>query len=170
MIQQAAWTSRRFDHVLEVNLFPAVLERFRSTPGRVEEAFSALPDSLRTARRNAAWSIQEHLGHLLDLEELGERRLLDYQAHAPVLVAADMSNRKTQEADHNAASWSELLDRFRAARARIVQQLEALPPESVAHVAQHPRLQRPMNVVEWVYFMCEHDDHHLAKMRELSTS
>jgi uncharacterized damage-inducible protein DinB len=170
LIQQAAWTSRHFDHALEVNLFPAVLERFRSTPGRIDEAFSALPDSLRTARPNAGWSIQEHLGHLLDLEELGERRLQDYQARAPVLVAADMSNRKTHEADHNSASWSELLDRFRAARAQLVQQLEALPLESIAHNAQHPRLQRPMNVVEWVYFMCEHDDHHLAKMRELTTS
>jgi hypothetical protein len=165
-VRQAAWTSRKFDHVLAVDLFPGVLERFRSTPGRIDESFSSLPASIRTQRVDDKWSIQEHLGHLLDLEQLGEQRLEDYRARAKVLSAADMSNRKTHEANHNTAAWSDLLDRFRTEREALVRQLESLPLEVIAHVALHPRLQRPMNVVEWVYFMAEHDDHHLAKIRE----
>lgn len=168
-VRQAPWTSRKFDHVLAVDLFPGVLERFRSTPGRIAESFGSLPASAKTARAQDKWSIQEHLGHLLDLETLGEQRLRDYRARAAVLSAADMTNRKTHEANHNAADWTDLLLRFRGARQRLVRQLESLPLNVIAHPAQHPRLQRPMNVVEWVAFMCEHDDHHLAKMREAIT-
>ena len=111
------------------------------------------------------WSIQEHIGHLADLEELGERRLADFQARAEVLTAADMSNRKTEDARHNEANVWTPMQNFMEARAELVAKLEALPADVIAHVALHPRLQRPMNVVEWMFFMCEHDDHHLAKMR-----
>ena len=166
-VRQAAWTSRKFDHVLAVDLFPGVLERFRSTPGRIAESFSRLSPAVQVARVEGKWSIQEHLGHLLDLEQLGEQRLEDFRARAKVLTAADMSNQKTQEANHNAASWPDLLERFTDAREALVRQLESLPLEVIAHSVLHPRLQRPMNVVEWVYFMAEHDDHHLAKMREI---
>ena len=168
-VSQMQWTARTFDHKLPPELFPALLERFRGTPARVHELLQSGPTRTLTAKPNGKWSIQEHLGHLFDLEELGERRLVDYQNKATVLTAADMSNRKTDEAHHNEARLWELEDNFREARAALVEKLAALPKDVIAHVAQHPRLQRPMNVVEWMFFMCEHDDHHLAAMRAQMT-
>ena len=165
-VPQIEWVKRRFDHQLTPNHFPAVLDRFRAGPSRLD-AMSWLSKAIRTAKPDGKWSIQEHVGHLLDLEELGEQRLADFIARVPVLSAADMSNRKTHEADHNAAEWWELLERFRAARSSLCDKLEALPPDVIAHVAEHPRLKRPMNVAEWVFFMCEHDDHHFFRIREL---
>jgi hypothetical protein len=164
-VTQRPWTSRTFDHQLSVDLFPSVLERFRSGPAGVTQIIAITPQRALTAKPGGKWSIQEHIGHLADLEELGERRLADFQARAEVLSAADMSNRKTEEARHNEANVWIPMQSFMEARAELVAKLEALPEEVIAHVALHPRLQRPMNVVEWVYFMCEHDDHHLAKMR-----
>ncbi len=79
-----------------------------------------------------------------------------------------MTNRKTHEANHNEANWWELLERFREARENLVKGLEALPAETLAHKALHPRLGRLMNVPEWVFFMCEHDDHHRARIHELT--
>ena len=79
-----------------------------------------------------------------------------------------MSNRKTEEAKHNESDTTMLHQSFNDAREALVAKLAALPADVIAHVALHPRLQRPMNVVEWLYFMCEHDDHHLAKMRAQS--
>ena len=166
-VQQTAWVERRFDHELSPGHFPAVLERFRGTPARVSQ-LSGLPVSLRTFKHDGKWSVQEHIGHLLDLEALGEQRLADFSARAPALVAADMSNRATAEADHNNADWWALIEQFVAARASLVRGLERLPADIIAHRALHPRLQRPMNVPEWVFFMCEHDDHHLANIHELS--
>ena len=34
--------------------------------------------------------------------------------------------------------------------------------------ALHPRLNQPMRVVDMAFFTAEHDDHHLARMTELS--
>jgi hypothetical protein len=31
----------------------------------------------------------------------------------------------------------------------------------------HPRLKQPMRLVDHLYFVAEHDDHHLATIREM---
>jgi|GEM_PF-4393916 len=35
------------------------------------------------------------------------------------------------------------------------------------HTALHPRLKTPMRIVDLAYFVAEHDDHHLSRIREL---
>ena len=166
-VKQIRWVDRIFDHQLSPEHFPALLERFRGAPIRAGELMPALR-AVRRAKPDGKWSMQEHLGHLIDLEELGEQRLRDFESKAPRLSAADMTNRKTDEADHNQAEWWDLLERFRVTRELLCRKLELLPPDVIAHRAEHPRLKRPMNVPEWVFFMCEHDDHHLLHMRELA--
>jgi hypothetical protein len=165
-VRQANWIGRSFNHLLSVDLFPAVLERLRGTPARLTELTASTPLSWRTAKPDGKWSIQEHVGHLLDLEALGELRLQDFLAHAASLTPADITNRKTDEARHNDARLADLLHRFRTARERLVAQLAGLTFDILIHSARHPRLERYMNVVDWMFFMCEHDDHHLARIRE----
>ena len=164
-VKQANWMQRRFDHQLPPELFPSVLLRFSAVVNQLE--FTSLPKRIRTTRIHNKWSVQEHVGHLLDLEELGEKRLGDFIAGADELTAADMSNRKTEEARHNDADPHELGLAFYTARMKLVERMKGLTAEQIAHSAMHPRLKRRMNVVEWVYFMCEHDDHHFAKINEL---
>jgi uncharacterized damage-inducible protein DinB len=114
-----------------------------------------------TRRTGNAWSIQENVGHLLDLESLWEQRLDDFDAGAKVLHPADLENRQTHEANHNARDIDDLLRAFRAARLRIVSRLERMDDSALARVALHPRLQQPMSVVDLAFFVAEHDDHHL---------
>ena len=45
------------------------------------------------------WSDQEHAGHLLDLEPLWLVRIGDYLKARGQLTAADVTNRKTNEAN-----------------------------------------------------------------------
>jgi hypothetical protein len=99
---------------------------------------------------------------------LHEGRLEDYERGLEVLRAADMSNRKTEEANHNFARLEDLLARFRSARESFVRRLEALTEEQVAASAIHPRLGKQMRVIDMALFVAEHDDHHLASIRELS--
>ncbi|MGB8509196.1 MAG: DinB family protein [Pyrinomonadaceae bacterium] len=162
------WVERKFDFNLPVGVFPCVVERLRGTPARLEEIVRAAPSEILTIRIGDAWSIQEQVGHLLDLDELHEGRLEDYDAGAEVLRAADMSNRKTHEAEHNAARISELLERFREARMSFVRRLETLDEAGAARSAIHPRLQQPMRVIDLALFVAEHDDHHLAAIAELA--
>jgi hypothetical protein len=164
MVRQTPWFERRFNFDFPVGVFPCVIERLRGSPGRLEEIIREVPAHILTARVNDAWSIQEHAGHLWDLESLGEQRLADYRSGAGVLTAADLTNRKTNEADHNAKSIADILRQFRNARSKLVAALEAFDETMAARSAVHPRLNVPMRMVDWCLFMAEHDDHHLARI------
>ena len=167
-VRRTKWFEREFEFNLPVGVFPCVVERLRGTPARLEEMVRALPAQALTARRGDAWSIQEHVGHLVDLDELHEGRLEDYAQRLETLRPADMRNRKTYEAGHNDAVLENLLASFRAARARFVRRLEALSEEEVGAAATHPRLGKQMRVIDMAWFVAEHDDNHLAAITELA--
>lgn len=167
-MERTKWVERKFEFNLPVGVFPCVVERLRGTPARLEEMIRALPPHALTRRVGDAWSIQEQVGHLLDLDELHEGRLEDYEQGLEVLRPADMTNRKTFEADHNAAPVEGLLAAFRAARLSFVRRLEEMDEEAVARTALHPRLQKQMRVIDMALFVAEHDDHHIASITELS--
>src|SRR4029077_16352820 len=97
----SGWMDRTFQFTMPVEQLGAVLERLRGTPARLEEKLRSLSPAVLTRRDGDAWSMQEHLGHLLDLDELHLGRLDDYAAGLYTLRAADMQNKKTHEADHN---------------------------------------------------------------------
>lgn len=160
-----AWTARVFDHHLPVELVPDILERLRGTPLRAEALLEEFSDADVRAPRGG-WSALEHIGHLDDLHALDVRRLDEYLSRAPALTAADMSNSATDHARHNERSTTEVLERFRRRRGELIARLERLTPEEAAIAAEHPRLRRPFRLVDWLYFLAEHDDHHLAKARE----
>jgi len=108
------------------------------------------------------WSAQEHAGHMLDLESLWMARLDDYLTEASTLTTADLSNRKTDEAQHNRHPINKILADFRNMRLGLVNRAEKIDPAVFARAIPHPRLQTPMRLVDHLYFVAEHDDHHLA--------
>ncbi|MFQ5797685.1 MAG: DinB family protein [Bacteroidota bacterium] len=168
MIKQTKWIERKFEFDFRVGVYPCIIERLRGTPARLEDMINPLPIEILAVRVNNSWSIQENVGHLLDLEELGEKRLADFLSHAEVLTPADMKNRKTQEAAHNSNSMQNLLSQFRRSRHEFVHKLERLDEAEAARSSLHPRINKPMRVVDWAYFVAEHDDHHVARISELA--
>jgi hypothetical protein len=78
-----------------------------------------------------------------------------------------LTNRKTDEANHNAHVLEQILAEFRAARERLLQRVNELDPSLFARAITHPRLKTPMRLVDHLYFVAEHDDHHLARIWEL---
>ncbi len=161
------WFEREFALGLPGWMLPNVIERLRGTPARAENLLGGVPPDQLTRRDDERWSMQEQLGHLLDLGSLDVARVEDYAAGRGLLTAADLGNRKTHEANHNARGREELLAEFRAERGRFVQRLEELDAETVARSAIHPRLNKQMRVVDFAFFVAEHDDHHLAAIRRL---
>ena len=167
MTNRIKWTDRKFDFSFPVGLYPEMIERLRGTPARLEERIGSLsPDVLRR-RDGERWSMQENAGHLLDLESLISQRLDEYLAGARELHAADMSNRKTYEANHNELAADTILNGFRAAREQLVSRLDGFEPEVFARTAHHPRLNVPMRLVDMIFFQAEHDDFHLTRISEL---
>ena len=161
------WFERKFVLGLPPEAFPDILERLRGTPARLEERVSGLGRDMLVRRTGEAWSIQENVGHLLDLEPLWAGRLDDFARGDGRLRPADLGNRKTHDARHNESSIEALLTEFRRARSEIVERAETLGPSSLETTALHPRLGQPMTVVDHLFFVAEHDDHHLATIGEL---
>ena len=168
MSEVPKWFGRKFDLSFPVELYPNICARLRGTPARLEELVRGFPAEVLTRRYNDTWSAQENIGHLLDLEILWLARLEDYVNGAEVLTEADLSNRKTHEANHNARDLQEILTDFRNARTQLVKHAEAFSSDMYSKTALHPRLKTPLRLVDHLYFVAEHDDHHLACIWELA--
>jgi uncharacterized damage-inducible protein DinB len=167
MVRRLPWFDRVFPAGLPAHLLPVIVERLRGTPARLADRLAGAPPPALVRREGDSWSVQENVGHLLDLEPLWHQRVGDLAERQGELAPADLSNRRTHEADHNAAALGNLLAAFRTARAALVRRLEAFPEDGIAFTALHPRLKAPMNVVDLAYFVAEHDDYHLARINEL---
>lgn len=167
-MQQIAWFERKFEFPKEQNIFPGTVERLADAPLRLEHKLRAYPDNILTRRLNDEWSIQEHLGHLIDLEPLWYGRLHDILDGEAYLREADLSNTKTHQAGHNLKSLESLLAEFSRLRGKTVERLWGLKEEEIFKSALHPRLHQPMRLMDLFIFVVEHDDHHLAQMTHLS--
>ena len=161
------WFERKFAFSFGVGLWPNLCARLRGTPARLEEMVRGREGEVLIRKEGGAWSAQEHAGHLLDLEELWLVRVEDYVAGRELLTVADLRNRKTDEAGHNGRELVEIMAEFRAARWRMLTRVEGLDAGLVGRTMPHPRLQTPMRLVDHLYFVAEHDDHHLARIWEM---
>jgi uncharacterized damage-inducible protein DinB len=167
MIDSIKWFDRQFSFDLPVWMYPNIVERVRGTPARAEDLVRALPREILTRRDGDKWSIQEHVGHLLDLEPLGMWRLDDFAAGRETLSPADLENRKTWEANHNTRAIIEILAALRSARLEFVQRLESFDEAFIQRTSIHPRLKKPIRGLELAFFIAAHDDHHLAQISAL---
>ncbi len=167
MTQQTPWIERKFDFNFPIGLFPVILERLRGTLIRLESMVKNLPDEKLSFKKDGKWSVKEVVGHLYDLEELWNTRINDFLEHKETLQAADMSNTRTHAADHNSKPMSELFKKFSDARNKLINRVEAFDEATASLTALHPRLQKPMRLVDSLFFTAEHDDHELTKIRNL---
>ena len=173
MSQVPVWFGRKFDFTFPVERYPDVCVRLRGAPAHLEELLRGVPRDVLTGKPGDGWSAQEHAGHLADLEPLWMARVDDFLADdfptgGNTLTAADLNNRKTHEARHNDRELPEILAEFRTLRIRLADRIEGFEPALFARRMLHPRLMQPMRLVDHLYFVAEHDDHHLARIREMA--
>lgn len=167
MTIRVPWLNRTFDFGFPIEDAPALLARLETTPDSLEAILRGVPRARLITRTGDAWSIQEHVGHLHDLEQLHLGRMDDYDEGRDFLRAADLSNRRTEEAGHNDRPIAEVLGDFRRDRQTLTRRLHALLPERFAQTAIHPRLHIAMRIADMMLFAVEHDDHHVERVRDL---
>jgi uncharacterized damage-inducible protein DinB len=161
------WFERKFDFPIPVELRPNLCARLRGTPARLEDVVRGRSAEIMIRKEQEKWSAQEHAGHLLDLEPLWLKRVEDYAMGSDQLTPTDLANRKTDQANHNARSLEQILADFRAARETLLHRVDELEPSLFSRAIPHPRLRTPMQLMDHLYFVAEHDDHHLARIWEL---
>jgi uncharacterized damage-inducible protein DinB len=164
------WFDRKFDFSADQNILPTLIERLDGTPVRVAEKIRKIEPDRYKIKPDGKWSILEHVGHLSDLEPLWQGRLDDILNGELEMRVADLTNRQTNEANHNEESPRDLLDNFSILRTATISSLRKLKDEDVFRSALHPRLKTPMRVIDLFLFVAEHDDHHLAAITSLATS
>ena len=168
-MKQVPWFERKFDFSSEQNTFPAIMERLRGTPIRIEALCKNLNEPQLIQSVNGSWSIKQNIGHLTDLEPIWQGRMQDILDGKKWLREADLSNSLTHESPHNKKKISKLLLDFEKTRQNLIEILSRISEEDVFRAALHPRLRQPLRTIDLFTFVADHDDHHLARMRELST-
>jgi uncharacterized damage-inducible protein DinB len=166
-VQKTEWFKRKFPVIDDNGTLPSIIERLSGTPARLEELIGTIKPAILVLKPEGKWSIKEEAGHLSDLEPLWMGRLEDLINGLPELRATDLTNQQTTTANHNATELKTLLQRFRQLRQQFVNKLLDLNDGQLLNSSLHPRLKTPMRIIDLAYFVAEHDDHHLANMREI---
>ena len=167
MIEQTPWFERKFDFNFPLGLFTVIVERLRGTAPHIEYILNNKSETQLNERINDAWSVKEQVGHLYDLEELWYGRIEDFLMGEKTLRVADLKNTKTHEANHNQKTPRQLLIMFSDARNNLIQKVENFDEATASLTALHPRLQTPMRLIDSLFFVAEHDDHHVTKISTL---
>jgi uncharacterized damage-inducible protein DinB len=166
-MQKTEWFKREFPIIADNGILPSIIERLSGTPARIEEIIGELKPDILITNNKGKWSVKEEIGHLSDLEPLWFGRLNDLKKGLAELRAADLTNQKTHTANHNATEIKKLLQGFREQRQIFVNKLMRLNDKQLLNSSLHPRLKTPMRIIDLAYFVAEHDDHHLASIREI---
>lgn len=164
------WADQKFDFPTSPSEMEAQLLHLSTFPSQLSITLESIPHDKFTVRHDEKWSIQEHLGHLLDLEELPSVRVQEILEEQPILSPADMTNRKTWERNYNEENMYDLCERFMARRAELVEQFRSVPEDQLLNRGFHLRLGRHMSILDLAYFHCQHDRYHHEVIMYLSTA
>lgn len=163
MIPQTPWFDRTFHFDFPLSHFPVIFSRLEGSIFRLQFILATADDEACSYSAEG-WSVKEELGHLYDMEELWWARLQDFLDGKEMLTTADLNNTKTKEARHNEKSLEHLMQAFLLQRQRMLESIYGFDRGTLGLTSVHPRLQQPMRLNDALYFVAEHDDHHIAKI------
>ncbi len=167
---QGRWVERQFRFENLEGTYPNIIERLRDTPLRLRNKLEGLSQEVLTDDSHEGWSMQVHAGHLLTLESLWLGRLDDFYQKNETLRAWNPTNEETELAGFNLQSTESILQGFDEVRSGMVGVLERFKGQEEHMISNHPRLKTPMRLLDLVYFIAEHDDHHLASIQRLKAA
>jgi len=167
MSKKVNWLNRTFEFDFPFSRYPEFLKILRDTPIQLETLVNDIPEKLLTRRDEDKWSIQENVGHLLTAESLFIGRLDDYKNNKATLRPADVSGKRTNQANHNSKNINQILLEFKNTRESYLKELNDLDSTEFDKTAFHPRLKKPMRLCDMLHFQAEHDLYHLGRIEEL---
>lgn len=156
------WFDRKFTFENQSVSFEGLIERLSFTSLRIESKIKNLSERELSLSIDNKWSIKENIGHLNDLESLWYGRVYDIVSGKEIIREADLKNIKTHEAKHNDIPLKRLLQEFTSNRSKFVNSCKRNQEIAFSKSGLHPRLKKEMRIIDLMYFIAEHDDHHLA--------
>lgn len=155
------WFDKKFDFNFGMEQYPELYRRLKAAPVTYAQLVAGHPTDRLTLQPAGKWSVAENIGHLVVLEALWLSRFREISANLPEMSPADLSNLATGEAGFNEVPMTTLLERFTEVRNETLAFLDSLQEAHFTYALLHPRLQQPMRIIDLMYFVAAHDEHHL---------
>ena len=166
-MDKTKWFDRKFDLGFDTERYAAIYTRLEQAPDTLKQLTLNIKENILLHKPEGKWSIKEQIGHLSVLEPIWRIRFQDIREEKPRLTPADLDNRATTEAGFNTHALGTLLEKFATERKTTLSLLDSIDALDTTKTSLHPRLQQPMRIIDLAYFVAEHDDHHMACIREL---
>lgn len=162
------WFDRKFDLGLGAEQFDEQLNRLARFPAVLRQVLDNYSKAITTVKPDGKWSVNENVGHLLLLEPLWCKRFQEIKDGLGKMSPADLNNTATDESSFNESQIKDLLECFQAEREKTVLLLQSFSQKDLLKQSIHPRLDRPMTVIDMVHFVAEHDEHHLRAIQQIA--
>ena len=155
----------------------SLITRVNGAPARVEDALQSIEERyvrVRTPKKGASgearpalrWSPLDHAGHLLDVDELHSQRIKDFLNDVETLSVPTVGG-IAEDKHYNRHELAPILQRFRVGRSTLANVLYGLPEPAFTKESVYPKTGEKIRLLDYVEIIAEHDDHHLATIREL---
>src|SRR6185295_20142728 len=82
------WFERNLKFGYPKEMLPFFLERLEGTIIRIEEKVKGVDDKILSQKINGKWSVKENIGHLAEVDEIGNKRIDEMSAGVPVMSPA----------------------------------------------------------------------------------
>jgi len=162
-----AWNQRTIEYGRPLDELPVLLERIRGTSARIYALLARQPAENLLLQVQGKWSVVEHVGHLITLQDRFDGRADDFEQRRTRLCDIDLRDQQTVVQGQRSRSVGDVLEEFRLKRNYFAERVERLGHASWEHVAYHPCQNKRMRAVDMLLWIAEHDDHHLASMRAI---
>ncbi len=167
------WFERKFNFDFGMEKLPELLERMEKSVLKFRKIIQDKSEEQLNYKPDGKWSAKEHIGHLWILEPLWQKRFSEIKDNKTEMSPADLNNTATDNAFFNQYEIEKILSDFQQERQRTIQLLKNFKGEDFQQSLYHPRLKQPMRIIDLIYFVAEHDKHHLnaiSKMMDNTTS
>ncbi|WP_333889113.1 DinB family protein [Sphingobacterium siyangense] len=161
------WFDRQFDSNTGSEYFDEFLKLLEDFPAVLNQVLKSCPTEVSTRKMGDKWSVNENIGHLILLEDLWRIRFRDIMKGKPDMSTADLSNTATDQSSFNKMVVEELINDLVSEREKTIVMLQKLSEEDLLKTSMHPRLQHPMNIIDLMHFVAEHDLHHLHTIKSI---
>jgi hypothetical protein len=163
-MKSMAWFDRKFTFGLPPAMLPFYLDRLEGTMARIKSKVSNVGEAILSERFNDKWSVKQHIGHLAEVDTIGNKRIGEMLTGVPILSRAVFE-------PQNYSPWpiEKVLEFFNRSRMANLAAYRSLSINDLSKSSMHPRFDLAMTPVDLAWFDAEHDDHHLVRFTEIIT-
>ena len=163
----APWMERDWSRWSQSVQSHALLDQLNDFPRAITALTIHLEPKVLLQTNEKAWSIQEHVGHLLAMESLWIARLDDFVLNRSILRPWNGHNSDVRAAQFNQQKMKALCRDFAEVRTAMVTFTKELMQTGQSFVAFNERQNRDFSLNDQVAFIAEHDAHHLQIIQYL---